>query len=318
MHKAFDIFVTSLGLLFAVFSIQAVEQNMSISAERLLADVKYLSSDMVAGRKPSTKGHELAQNYILQAFMAANLQALTGNYRQTFSFKRGTGNNLLGAIKGNRYAEQYWVITAHYDHLGQRGSKIYNGANDNASGVAALMELARYFAVNSPEYSMIFLATDAEEDGLYGAEYFVNNAPVPISSVILNINLDMIGHGGRKKRLYLAGTRRHDELKKAVQPFVKNLSSMSFTLKLGHDGMSRSRITSSQRNNWKQASDHAAFIKKGIAYLYFGAEMNSTYHTTKDTFDRLDPKFYISAVNAILQISVELQSLTPQQLKNES
>ena len=132
------------------------------------------------------------------------------------AFKSKSVSNIIGWFPGKIYPNHYLVLTAHYDHLGKRGHRIFNGANDNASGFAALLVLVRYYSKNPPAYNQLFVSPDGEEDGLYGAKYFVENPPVSRSEISLNINMDMLGHGARKKRLYIAGTRNHKHLKSSV------------------------------------------------------------------------------------------------------
>jgi len=106
--------------------------------------------------------------------------------------------NVIARIKGKKYPDKFIVFTAHYDHLGCMGSETYfPGANDNASGVALMLDLARHFAdvFNQPDYSMVFVAFGAEEAGLLGAKHFANKPPVPLSSIKFMFNFDMMSTG---------------------------------------------------------------------------------------------------------------------------
>src|SRR5690606_18370697 len=100
--------------------------------------------------------------------------------------------NVLGWIKGTENPDSFIVISAHYDHEGVKKGIIYNGADDNASGVSALFSFAEYFKSNPPKHSVILAAFDAEELGLRGSKYFVENPIVPLEKIRLNINLDMV------------------------------------------------------------------------------------------------------------------------------
>src|SRR5690606_30456084 len=93
--------------------------------------------------------------------------------------------NVVGMVRGTDDPDEYIVVTAHFDHLGRQGNQVYHGADDNASGTAGLIELARYFAAHPPEHSMIFAALDAEEHGLLGARHFVADPPVPLENIVL-------------------------------------------------------------------------------------------------------------------------------------
>ncbi|MFP5471132.1 MAG: M28 family metallopeptidase [Bacteroidia bacterium] len=102
--------------------------------------------------------------------------------------------NVIGFIKGKK-KKKHIVITAHYDHLGKMGNAIFNGANDNASGVASMLYLAQHFASKKPKYSMVFIAFGAEEVGLLGSEYYVKNPAFPLKQIKFLINLDLNGTG---------------------------------------------------------------------------------------------------------------------------
>lgn len=225
------------------------------------------------------------------------------------------------------------VITAHYDHLETKEKeKIYPGADDNASGVAALLEIARQFGKKSPlpRHSLILVAFDAEELGKQGAYAFVKTPPVPLEHILLVINLDMIGRN-RRNHLYVAGTRHSPFL----IPLVKRVAKHSFLiLLLGHDfssfqkkrggsmrsidigsraaeGSMRKKPTTpsigieSQDEDWTSMSDHVAFHEAGIPFLYLGVETHADYHQPTDTFEKIDKLFFLQAVDTILKLVIE-------------
>lgn len=112
--------------------------------------------------------------------------------------EKGEAVNVAGVVRGSRFPDRFQLITAHYDHLGLMGAgNFYPGGNDNASGVAMMLDLARHFAMeaNRPECSMIFVAFSGEESGLWGSNAFAANLPVPADSIVLVLNLDMVGTG---------------------------------------------------------------------------------------------------------------------------
>jgi Zn-dependent M28 family amino/carboxypeptidase len=183
------------------------------------------------------------------------------------------------------------VVSAHYDHLGTKGSHVFYGADDNASGVATLLAIADKVSKLGLAHSIIFLATDAEETGLYGAKAFANNLPVNKNDLQLNINLDMLGEGGRRNRLYATFTRGNEQLAEFVEN-VADIAGLCFIS--GHKKSQRfSRF--SHKINWRKASDHAAFAKIDIPYLFIGGDVHKRYHTTKDSFENINLKFYVSA-----------------------
>lgn len=141
------------------------------------------------------------------------------------------------------------------------------------------------------DHSIIFLATDAEEQGLYGAKVFTKNLPVKVSSIKLNINLDMLGEDGRKNRLYATFTRGDKQLAE----LVNNVAGIA-TLCLINGHRKSQRFSQVHRKiNWRKSSDHAVFAKIDIPYLFIGGGVHTRYHTPKDNFENINKKFYVSS-----------------------
>jgi len=300
--KLVRLFLQSRRLYFSAVLLVLTPQVTA--SEQLLTqawqDVQQLSSDEMAGRYPGSVGHQRAQQYILQRFAAMQLQPLHASYRQPFQFKSGlfsqsSGTNLVATITGCTFPEAYVVVTAHYDHLAASGSKIFNGADDNASGVAGLLYLAGKLQPACPAYSYIFIATDAEEQGLDGARAWLKQTPIPLAQIMLNINLDMISRGERRQRLYLAGKRTLPELQE-----IPSRQHQKVKLVLGHEGRSRQGMSrSAVEVDWSNASDHAVFRRAGIPYMYFGVDVHRHYHTADDDWQNIDPEFFKSALQLI-------------------
>ncbi|MES2826622.1 MAG: M28 family peptidase [Bacteroidota bacterium] len=284
-----------LTLLLSCSSIKKPTTENSNS--QLLQDLKVLSSDEYQGRKTGTKGAEMSRDYISGRFKEIGLKPLTSlpGFEQPFSFKRGAspevnGVNMIGYIKGK--TEQVIVISAHYDHLGIVKDEVFNGADDNASGVGGLLSIATYFAKNNPNNTIIFAAFDAEEMGLQGAKAFVVKPPVAIEKILLNINMDMIAHND-KGELYACGTFKYPELKKY---FI--LKNSEIKVLFGHDDPKLGRS-----EDWTDQSDQGAFNAKNIPFLYFGVEDHKDYHKATDEFQNINQAFYLNAVNAITDIA---------------
>ncbi|GAA4275222.1 M28 family peptidase [Aquimarina gracilis] len=264
--------------------------------QALFKRLRELSSESYEGRRTGEKGAELARAFIALTFneLIENPLYLSSSSR-TFGFKikekEYKGENVIAGIKGTDFPEKYIVISAHYDHLGVKDGKIYNGADDNASGVCALFAFAEYFKKNPPKHSVILAAFDAEEFGLQGAKHFVKEPPVKKEDIILNINMDMIGRNVNKE-LYVVGTRYNKELKNILKTF-NNTSEIK--LLEGHDG-------SDKKQNWTYASDHGPFHKEKIPFLYFGEEDHPDYHKHTDDFHKIDPMFYLNAVEVIIAV----------------
>ncbi|ATP56985.1 peptidase M20 [Pedobacter ginsengisoli] len=285
--------------LSLLLSCSSVKKTDAQAGSQLLKDVEILSSDTYEGRKTGTKGAEMARKYIESRFKEIGLNTLPSfsGYEMPFSFKnnKGTtieGKNLLGYVEGK--SKNVIVISAHYDHIGIINHEIYNGADDNASGVAALLKLASHYLKNKPYHTLIFAAFDAEEAGLQGASAFVKNPPVQLENIKLNINMDMVSHND-KGELYACGTFKYPQLKPAV--FSK---SSKIKIILGHDDPKMGS------NDWTNQSDHSAFNDKDIPFIYFGVEDHKDYHKATDEFKNINPTFFTNASEAILEISARL------------
>ena len=269
--------------------------EVKVNKVSLLKHLKTLSSDNFEGRRTGTKGGIKAKKYIINQFYTLSVLPFKENYEQSFTFEsRGKtykGVNVLGLIKGTELPHKYIVISAHYDHEGVKKGKIYNGADDNASGISALFTFAEYFKNNPPKYSVVLAAFDAEELGLKGSKYFVQSSAIPHHKIVANLNMDMISRSD-KNELFAVGTRYNKNLKHLVSNFKH---SNKITLSMGHDG-------EDGLDNWTYSSDHASFHKKGIPVLYFGVEDHKDYHEPTDDFENIHPEFYKEAVKTIISV----------------
>lgn len=287
-----------LFIILALLS--SFETNaQDIDRKKLLNDIETLSSDKYEGRKTATIGNLMAAEYIINRFNKIGLSSYNENYKHPFLFKNKRneeikGVNLIGYIKGT--SEKVIIISAHYDHIGINNSQIFNGADDNASGVAAILAFAKYFKENKPQNTFVFIAFDAEEMGLQGAYSFLKN-PVPSRNQIkLNINLDMVSRND-KSELYAAGTYKNPIIKEMLKQADKNTG---ITLKFGHDEPSQGK------DDWTMQSDHGPFAGENIPFVYFGVEDHEDYHKPSDDFENIDPDFFYSATKAILKSIISL------------
>ncbi|CAN5549912.1 M20/M25/M40 family metallo-hydrolase [soil metagenome] len=268
-----------------------------VNAAQLLEDLQTLSAPDMAGRRPNTPGHERAQNFIVERFTDAGVQPVGAAHRHEFMFvPRGAhdeerGVNILAMVPGSVYLDLYIVVTAHYDHLGVRNGDIYHGADDNASGTAALFAIAAELQRQAPRHSVILAAVDAEEMGLRGARHFVANPPVPQDQIVLNINMDMISRNDADE-LYAAGAFHYPFLAPVIQ---RTAANAPITLLMGHDDPALG-----PREDWTMLSDHGAFHEAGIPFVYFGVEDHEDYHQPTDTFENIHPDFYPLAVETVI------------------
>lgn len=274
--------------------------------QQIKEDMAFLTSDTLKGRESGHEGAQLARHYIAKRYQELGLlptaTLLDKDGHGYFSpfileslFSDRVGVNVIAKISSNDAEESVIVITAHYDHLGFKKGRIYAGADDNASGVSALLAIASVLAKKVTRHTYYFVATEYEEQGLFGAKAFVANPPVPLENIKLNINLDMLSQPGRRNKLYIAGTKKTPVLAEVLQPIVDNNPCIAY----GHDGLSRSAY-SREMIDWRRASDHWPFLSAGIPYLFFGVDDHHHYHRTTDNLDNVNWPFYLSAVESII------------------
>ena len=281
--------------LISVFCANAQD----IDRSSLLKDIETLSSDLFAGRKTGTEGNKAAAEYISARFIEAGLKSFQDKYRHPFSFKNRkseliNGTNLIGFVKGK--TDNVIVISAHYDHLGVTNSMIYNGADDNASGVSVLIGIAEYFKVHKPHNTLLFIAFDAEEMGLQGAYAFLKEPVISKKSIIMNVNMDMVSHNN-KSELYAVGTYKTPILKEIIEDADDNTG---INILFGHD------IPDSGKDDWTMQSDQGPFAKENIPFIYFGVEDHDDYHKPTDKFASINQHFFHSASIAILRSIIKI------------
>jgi len=287
MHRNFP---TILLLLILLISSCSEETH----SQQLMNDLKELSSDKYEGRKSGSAGNRNAAAYIIKRFEQIGLKSYNNNWKQAFDLRneKVSGENLFGYIPGK--LDEIIVISAHYDHLGKVGGKVYNGADDNASGVAGLLSIASYFKRNPPGYTLLFVCFDAEEKSLQGSKAFVAKPPVPLEKIVLNINLDMISRAD-KNDLYACGTYHYPQFKNYLPKGKGNIK-----LRLGHDNPKQGK------DDWTSQSDHFAFHEKKIPFIYFGVEDHKDYHKPTDDFERIKPATFSNVVELITQAISEI------------
>ena len=268
-----------------------------IDAAQLLEDVRVLSADAMEGRGVGTKGGAMARAYVERRFEESGLKPLSSSFGQRFELPEGgaggrrEGVNVVGYVRGAEHPERFIVVTAHYDHLGLKNGQIYNGADDNASGVAVMLQLAAHFGgARRPENSVVFAALDAEELGLVGARALVRQLQAEKRDVRLNINLDMVGHSERGE-LYVAGAYHTPALR---APLERVAARAPVRLLLGHDRPEQGQ------GDWTRQSDQYPFHRAGVPFAYFGVEDHRDYHQPTDDFETLTTDFFVRAAETVL------------------
>jgi hypothetical protein len=279
---------TSSLALAAVLTIAVPLQAQS--TDRLMADVAVLAADSMGGRSVGTEGNRWARDYVVGRLEGLGLEVMLDTFPVLRGDDRLEAINIRVVFEGSEHPDRHIVVTAHYDHVGERDGQVYNGADDNASGTAALLALAEALDQEGPRHATTLVFTDAEEGGLRGARHFVSEPPLDLDAVVVNLNYDMVSRSDRD--LWVAGTYPWP----ALRPVFDALEARApVVLRAGHD-------TPEDRgpDNWVMASDHAPFHQAGIPFLYFGVADHPDYHQPTDDVEKIDPVFFGAAVGTLL------------------
>lgn len=250
--------------------------------------VEYLASDALAGRDGATRGDTLASDFILGQMKKLGLES----FKQQFNVKKGDINtfNVYGSVPGR--SGKYVVVGAHYDHLGMGGQgsgsrrmdtlAIHNGADDNASGVAGMLYLAKQFAkAKDLEHGVIFVAFGAEERGIVGSKHFAGNLQelelsgrktISEKDIVAMVNFDMIGNL-RNSAITLGGTGTAKEMDEIIANAEKLYGNAL-------------KVTRSAQGHGP--SDHSAFYAKNIPVFYLTTGATEDYHTPDDDAHKLN------------------------------
>jgi hypothetical protein len=295
-------------LAMIILTVNAQQIDQSIIREH----VKTLADDSYQGRGTGSSGEKKAALYIESTFKQLKLQPKGDNqtYQQSFPFKKGahgegeagTSANVVAYLDNG--AKTTIIIGAHYDHLGMDGqgssldanpsNKIHNGADDNASGVAGVLELARYFTTNKKKEknNFLFVCFSGEEMGLLGSKYIADHLPVEVPSVNYMINMDMIGRLDQTtKTVIVNGTGTSP----VWEPLLKKLESEKLKVKTDSSGTG--------------PSDHTSFYLKDIPVLHFFTGGHSDYHKPTDDFGKVNIEGEAEVLNFIVKV---VESLDPE------
>ena len=264
-------------ILFLIALLGCTSVFAQTQLERLTRHVYTLASDSLGGREAGTENGDRAAAYIVGQFEEIGLQPfLVGGWYQPFEKNGTTYKNIIGIIPGNDplLKDEYIVIGAHYDHLGTRNQTVYNGADDNASGTAAIIEMARILQQrqSSLKRSILVVAFDAEEKGLWGSGFLSGH--MDLSKVKLMMSIDMVGwlEKGKSLKLYGAATVKNGKriLREAAEGMPIDIDANNFETSIFG------------------ATDTQPFAKKGVATLYVTTGLKSPYHQPGDDAELID------------------------------
>ncbi|MFD0834794.1 M28 family peptidase [Mariniflexile aquimaris] len=315
------------SIILVFFIILGACKNVDSKVISIKEDVTFLSDDKLEGRQTGTKGEQAAADYIANRFKTLGLAPKgTEGYLQKFSFKPKTnphqvvtytvkdgdstitGINIVGFL--NNKAENTIVIGAHFDHLGygaegslHRGERaIHNGADDNASGVSVLLNLASKLKNANTNNNYLFIAFSGEEMGLLGSNYFVKNPTIDIKKVNYMINMDMVGRLKADSTLAVYGV--------GTSPILRQ------TLK-AHN----TKFKLIDKESGVGPSDHTSFYNADIPVLHFFTGQHEDYHKPSDDADKLNIEGMELISNYIFNVISDLDNngkLAFRKTKNES
>ena len=287
-------FVTLLLLAFALDDCRSEED---ITVEESRKTLSYLASDKMEGRKPGNPGNFIAVSFIKKEFESYGLETHLQKFTYTFRWRVGLFRwrtveietmNVIGVLKGT--SDKHVVIGAHMDHLGVDGDgDAYNGADDNASGTTAIVELAEAFGKSDarPKDTIVFIAFNAEELGLLGSKHYVSDPLLPLDDCKLMINLDMVGR--------LRGTTvtaQGVNLSRSVTQLVDKLDdNYPFDVNITAAG---------------NRSDHAPFNSSGVPVLFFHTGTHPQYHRITDDPDLINYEGLVNIAKFVKDLTVEV------------
>ncbi len=322
-----------LVFLFVLVGLWTCKNEPKVAQNKIEEDVAFLADDKLEGRQTGTQGEAKASEYLISRFKEIGLQAKgTEDFLQPFSFKPKTdphkeveftknadstitGNNVIGYIDNN--AETTIVIGAHYDHLGYGGEgslyrekekAIHNGADDNASGVAVLLNLADRLNVKNSKAEIkdnnnyLFMAFSGEEMGLLGSNYFSKNPTIDAQSINYMINMDMVGRMKADSTLAVYGV--------GTSPMFKQ------TLKANNE-----KFKLIENESGVGPSDHTSFYLIDVPVLHFFTGQHEDYHKPSDDSGKLNYKGMNLISDYIFDIISDLDDngeLAFRKTKNES
>ncbi len=286
-------------LLMSIFACTSMVSAQNISKEKVQEVLSTLASDEMKGRLVGTPENQKAAEYIAAQFKANGLDYCTGDsFLVPFDYKGTTVYNVCGVKKGK--SDKILGFSAHFDHIGVKNDVIYNGADDNASGTTAIIEIAEYFKTQKPKFSMVFMAFNGEEKGMLGSKAISKDEKLqPIyDKMVALFNLEMLATKSEfgDNAMYITG----DEFSDLDELFNKKAVN---GLKIHADPYPKQKLF--------YRSDNVSFVKKRIvAHSFSTVDMNNAKHYHQAT-DKVDIVNFDNLTNIINNIGATVKKLKP-------
>ncbi len=287
----------------------------SINQDELKEMLYTYASDEFEGREAGEPGEDKATEFIRDFYKKNGIAPAAGttDYYQiipagTFSRVKDESQNVVAFIEGTDLKDEYIVVSAHLDHIGAHNGQINNGADDDGSGTVAVMQIAQAFekAVKKgyrPRRSIVFLHVTAEEKGLYGSQYYVENPLYPLNQTIADLNIDMIGrvdefHSNNENYIYLIGSNMlSSDLHNRSEKVNSEYSQMNLDYKYADP---------SDPNRFYYRSDHYNFAKNNIPVIFYFNGTHEDYHQPSDTPDKINYPLLAKRAQLIFAMAWEL------------
>ena len=301
----------------------SAKYSKSITSKELKELLYVYASDYFEGRDTGERGQKIAVDFLRNYYQKQNIEAAinTKNYFQEMILNiRGKNvktENVVAIIPGSENPEEYIVISAHLDHVGQKNGQIYNGADDDGSGNVAMLEIAEAFQIavkenNRPKRSIIFLHVTGEEKGLLGSRYYTENPLYPLKETIANLNIDMIGRLDPKRvdkdpnYIYLIGSDKlSNELHEVSELVNRKYTNLILDYKFNAEN---------DPNRFYYRSDHYNFAKNGIPVIFYFNGTHEDYHQPTDTADKINYDILQKRAKLIFHTAWELANM-PNRIK---
>jgi hypothetical protein len=318
-----------------------LEAPFPVTAEEIAGHVEFLASDRMRGRGSGTAEEALAALYVASEFRKLGLApaGANGSFEQPFSFAhvvpQGTAEaafrmemeesrNVLALLPGTHetLADEHLLIGAHLDGLGMREGKLHPSADDNASGVAGLLAVARAWAKGSlrPRRSILFVAFGAEEAGMFGSGMYVNSPARPLERLVAMINLDMIGRARFLDQRLLQKGKKLLEIPEGPGVGVLGGRFSPELLSIGRAACAADDLPCHAPEDFPDwirkavesftagRGDHAPFEEKRVPYLFFSTSESDDYHRPTDTLDKVDAGVIRRVAHAVWRTALAIDA----------
>jgi hypothetical protein len=327
VKKAFSLLFFCMALHACLYAqtefFEKINTNDTARQAHAMSYLNVIASDSFEGRNTATGGQKKAAGYIVQLLESAGVEKICRDssgqltWFQQWPYAKRFGDstwyypyseNIVGLVSAAVPSDEYVVVSAHYDHLGIRKGEIYNGADDNGTGVSALLAMAGEIVSlrEALKRNILIIFFSGEEKGLLGSKYYAQHPVVPMEKTYANINVDMIGRADSAHQkdtgyIYVIGSDR----------ISSRLDSLLVSVNEKYHGLYLDYTYNDEKdpNKLYYRSDHYNFAKYGVPVIFFFSGLHPDYHRPTDDIEHIHPFYYGKRIKLILHTVLELQQL---------